>query len=296
MVAELVRRRYAPNTATTLVPIQPVGTKPPLYIVHGAGGNVVNFYSLTTRIGADQPVYGVQAQALEANKPALCRMEEMAAHYLKEIRCVQPKGPYHLLGYSFGGIVALEMAQQLQAQGETIGMLGMLDTRAREHMGAKPNEAPAGGGGSVGKSAGNSTKPGRLTGYFRRNMGHGSSKAWLGFFAKDLKERRIRYVTALSAKMFSKIPAFLKDTFEINTYAARNYKMKPFRGRLTLFRASKHAEIGIPSDNGWSPIFQEGIEIHEIPGDHWQVLSEPGIDVLAKSIRDCLDHVNGSVA
>ena len=82
MVAELVRKRYAPNTVTSLVPIQPVGTKRPLYIVHGAGGNVVNFYGLTTRIGADQPVYGVQAQALEVDQPALLRREDMAAHYL----------------------------------------------------------------------------------------------------------------------------------------------------------------------------------------------------------------------
>src|ERR1700733_10321978 len=130
MVAELVRRRYAPNTASSLVPIQPAGTKLPLYIVHGAGGNVVNFYGLTTRIGADQPVYGVQAQALEANQPALYRIEEMAAHYLKEIRRVQPKGPYHILGYSFGGTVSLEWAHQLHAAGERVGLLGMLDTRA----------------------------------------------------------------------------------------------------------------------------------------------------------------------
>jgi thioesterase domain-containing protein len=278
MVAELIRRRYAPNTATSLVPIQPVGTRPPLYIVHGAGGNVVNFYSLTTRIGADQPVYGVQAQSLEANRPALFRMEDLAAHYLKEIRRVQPKGPYHLLGYSFGGIVVLEMAHQLYMAGETIGLLGMLDTRASNRIQEKTSEP----------SAGNSAKQGRLIGYFRRNMGHGSGKAWFEFFAKDLKERRTRYVTALATRMFSAIPAFLKDTYEINSLAARNYRMKSFPGRLTLFRASKQADGCIASDNGWAPIFKEGIEIHEIPGDHWQVLSEPGIDVLAKSIGDCL--------
>ena len=124
MVADLVRRRYAPNTVTSLVPIQPVGTKRPLFIVHGAGGNVVNFYGLTTRIGADQPVYGVQAQALELNQPALLHLEDMAAHYLEEMRRVQPKGPYHLLGYSFGGVMVLEMAHQLLAAGEKIACWG----------------------------------------------------------------------------------------------------------------------------------------------------------------------------
>jgi thioesterase domain-containing protein len=277
MVAELVRRRYAPNTATSLVPIQPVGTKPPLYIVHGAGGNVVNFYSLTTRIGADQPVYGVQAQALEANRPALHRMEDLAAHYLNEIRRVQPKGPYHILGYSFGGTVVLEMAHQLHEAGETLGLIGMLDTRAGNSIPEKENRP----------SAGKPVRRGRLTEYFRRNMDQKGGKARLDFFVKDLKERRSRYVTALAAKMFSRIPASLKDTYEINSLAQRKYRKKPFPGKLTLFRASKQEE-GIPSDNGWGPIFLEGIEVHEIPGDHWEVLSEPGIDVLAKSIANCL--------
>ena len=278
MVAELVRRRYAPNTATSLVPIQPIGTKLPLYIVHGAGGNVVNFYGLTTRIGADQPVYGVQAQALEANQPALYRIEEMAAHYLKEIRRVQPKGPYHILGYSFGGTVVLEMAHQLHAAGERVGLLGMLDTRASTSLEI-----------ASGPVADNPVEQSRLMGYVHRNMDHKSGKAWWSFFVKDMNERKPRYVTALAAKMFSKIPASLKDTYEINSLAQRNYRKKSFPGKLTLFRATKQ-ENGIPSDNGWGPIFLEGIEIHEIPGDHWQVLSEPGIDVLAKSIGDCLSR------
>ncbi len=278
LVAELVRRRYAPNTATSLVPIQPVGTRSPLYIVHGAGGNVVNFYGLTTRIGADQPVYGVQAQALEANQPALLRMEDMAAHYLREIRRIQPKGPYHFLGYSFGGIVVLEMAHQLHKAGEEVGLLGMLDTRAKDYTPELPKKG----------DSETVQKQGRISGFFRSNRGHGSGKAWAEFFLKDLDERRVRYITTIAAKLFSTLPASLKNTHEINAVAARNYRPKPFPGKLTLFRASKQTNVNIPSDNGWSHIFAEGIEIHQIPGDHWQVLSEPGIDVLAKTIHGCL--------
>ncbi len=281
MVAELVRKRYAPNTVTSLVPIQPVGTKRPLYIVHGAGGNVVNFYGLTTRIGADQPVYGVQAQALEVDQPALLRMEDMAAHYLMEIRRVQPKGPYHLLGYSFGGIVVLEMAHQLLAAGETVGLLGMLDTRARDYIESATPEV---------SSVDGRAQLGGLAGFFRSFVGHGSAKGWWKFFVDDLQERRVRYTITIAARMFSTLPAFLKNTHEINSVAARNYKVKPLSGKLTLFRAANQADSSIPSDNGWSPIFNEGVEVHEIPGDHWQVLSGPGIDVLAKSIHGCLSR------
>jgi thioesterase domain-containing protein len=279
MVAELVRRRYAPNTMTSLVPIQPVGTKRPLYIVHGAGGNVVNFYGLTTRIGTDQPVYGVQAQALEVDQPALLRIEDMAAHYLKEIRRVQPEGPYHLLGYSFGGIVVLEMAHQLIAAGETLGMLGMLDTRARDYIEGWPGELSTNNGHS---------QPGGLVGVFRSYTGHGSVKGWWEFFLKDLRERSVRYTITIAARMSSTLPSFLKNTHEINSVAARNYKVKPLSATLTLFRAANQADSSIPSDKGWSPIFRGGVEILEVPGDHWQVLSVPGIDVLAKSIHGCL--------
>src|ERR1700733_2477281 len=281
MVAELVRKRYAPNTVTSLVPIQPVGTKRPLYIVHGAGGNVVNFYGLTTRIGADQPVYGVQAQALEVDQPALLRMEDMAAHYLTEIRRVPPKGPYHLLGYSFGGVVVLEMAHQLLAAGEAVGLLGMLDTRARDYIQSTAPEV---------SSVDGRTPAGGLAGFFRSFVGHGSAKGWWKFFLNDLQERRVRYTITIAARTFSTLPAFLKNTHEINSVAARNYKVKPLSGRLTLFRAANQADNSIPSDNGWSPIFNEGVEVHEIPGDHWQVLSGPGIDMLAKSIHGCLSR------
>jgi thioesterase domain-containing protein len=282
MVADLVRRRYAPNTVTSLVPIQPVGTKRPLFVVHGAGGNVVNFYGISTRIGADQPVYGVQAQALERNQPALLHLEDMAAHYLKEMRRVQPKGPYHLLGYSFGGVMVLEMAHQLLAAGETIGMLGMLDSRAKDYIqGSYAEPSPNGNG---------EGPRGRVAGLVHSYKGHGSAKERWDFFVKDLDERRIRYTITIAARMFSTLPAFLKNTHEINAVAARNYKVKPVSQKLTLFRAAKQADRSIPSDNGWSSIFQGGVEIHEVPGDHWQVLSEPGIDVLAKSIHGCLSR------
>jgi thioesterase domain-containing protein len=178
------------------------------------------------------------------------------------------------------------MAHQLHAAGETIGLLGMLDTRAREHMGQQTSKV----------STGDSAKQGRFVRYFRRSLSHESSKAWLSFFVKDLKERKNRYATALAANMRSTMPAFLKDTFEVNTFAARNYRLKSFSGKLTLFRASKQAEEDIPFDNGWGSIFEQGIEIHDIPGDHWQVLSEPGIDVLAKTIRDCLNRLEEPLA
>ena len=145
-IAELVRNRFAPNTASSLVPIQPVGSKTPLFIVHGVGGNVVNFYGLSMRMGPDQPVYGIQSQALVAGAPALIRLKDMAALYLADVRKVQPHGPYKFLGYSFGGTVVLEMAHQLRAAGEEVSLIGMLDAkdqalRRRTHSITRPARA-----------------------------------------------------------------------------------------------------------------------------------------------------------
>jgi thioesterase domain-containing protein len=174
------------------------------------------------------------------------------------------------------------MAHQLIAAGETIGLLGMLDTRARDYIEDRQAESSS--------NNGHGSQGGAVAGFFRSHLGHGSAKGWWEFFLKDLQERRVRYTITIAARMFSTLPAFLKNTHEINSVAARNYKVKPLSRRLTLFRAANQADSSIPSDNGWSPIFKDGVEIHEVPGDHWQVLSVPGIDVLARSIHGCLSR------
>jgi FkbH-like protein len=111
-----------------IVPIQPQGSKPAFYCMHAAGGNVLFYKDLARHLGADQPFFGLQAQGISKKKPWHRRVEDMAECYLQEIRAVQPKGPYFLGGSSFGGLIAYEMARQLQNAGETVGILAMFDT------------------------------------------------------------------------------------------------------------------------------------------------------------------------
>jgi acyl carrier protein len=129
-LAEILRQEGCPMAMSCLVPIQPSGSKPPLFCIHGGGGAVMVYRELALVLGTDQPVYGLQAQGLDGNQPCLTSVEDMAAHYMKEIRAVQPNGPYFLGGLSFGGTVAYEMAQQLCAQGEEVGLLFLFDTFA----------------------------------------------------------------------------------------------------------------------------------------------------------------------
>lgn len=113
---------------TPLIPIQVGGTKPPLFCPQGAGGNVIVYRRLAQYLGEDQPVYGLQARGLDGKEDPYTWIEEMAADYLRYMRSVQPQGPYFLAGLSSGGRVAFEMAQQLHAQGEAVGLVVMFDT------------------------------------------------------------------------------------------------------------------------------------------------------------------------
>ncbi|MER5965975.1 amino acid adenylation domain-containing protein [Streptomyces sp. NPDC002057] len=110
-----------------LLPLREEGSRPPLFCVHPAAGIAWSYAGLTGPLGADQPLYGLQARGLDGSRVLPGSIAEMAADYVTQIRTVQPAGPYHLLGWSFGGIVAHEMAVQLQRAGEEVGLLAVLD-------------------------------------------------------------------------------------------------------------------------------------------------------------------------
>ena len=119
---------------SSLVPIQPKGNKPALFCIHGVGGNVLAFEALMRRLGNEQPLYGLQAQGLDGQRRPLFRVEDMAACYINEIRRFQPQGPYFLAGHSFGGVVAYEMARQLQALREPVGLVALFDSKPRRDV------------------------------------------------------------------------------------------------------------------------------------------------------------------
>ncbi|HEX2271544.1 MAG TPA: amino acid adenylation domain-containing protein, partial [Pyrinomonadaceae bacterium] len=127
-LAELIQQNRKEEEWSPLVPIKPSGSKLPFYCVHAGGGNVVGFYDLAQQFDADQPFYGLQAAGLVDGQEPLQRMEDIAALYVDAIRKLQPEGPYLLGGYSSGGIIAFEMAQQLRRQGHEVGLLAMLDS------------------------------------------------------------------------------------------------------------------------------------------------------------------------
>jgi thioesterase domain-containing protein len=277
-IASIIRERLAPNTSSSLVPLQPAGTQPPLYIVHGVGGNVVNFYGLALRMGEDQPVYGIQSQALVSKQAALLDLKDMAAHYIADIRKLQPRGPYRLLGYSFGGTVVLEMAHQLRAMGEEVEMLGMIDAKSRDYEEELNRLSPV------------QTRIHRRMSRFKGNTGRLRWQERIKYVWEKVTTRAIRFACMAAASMnIRRVPAFMSSAYDINYVAAMNYELRPFDGKLILFRASEQDQEHGPYDLGWGPIFQRGVVVHDLPGDHERIFLEPNIERLAESLRAALE-------
>jgi aspartate racemase len=244
---------------SSLVAMQPLGARPAFFCVHGVGGNVLNFRELAKRMGPDHPFYGFQAQGLDGTRPCFTRIEEIAAHYIQQIKSVQPRGPYFIGGYSFGGTVAYEMAQQLRASGEQIGMLALLDTYA----------------GNL-KSVSSTVV---------RLLLHPSGKRLfrdLPEIAKEMVERRIKFLL---------MSPILKNVLATNQAAADRYKLQPYGGRIHLFRASE-ASLRSPADlyAAWDELAADGVEVHEIIGNHGGILVRPQIDQLAEALKACIDR------
>jgi thioesterase domain-containing protein len=273
-MADLIRKRLSVNTSSSIVPMQPHGSASPLFILHGAGGNIFRFYQLAMLTGTEHPIYGIQAQSLLPGQPALLRLEDQAAYYLSEIRKIQPKGPYYFLGYSFGGTTALEIAHQLRALGERVELLGMLDSRQRDYMVVMLSQDSV------------RTRLDRRVARFLRNFGPLSFGEKVAFLKEKLFTRTLRHVYSLATACgFRSVPSFMKSTEDISWVAAMNYHPQPWHGPITLFRATEQPDPRLPQDLGWTPLAKGGVEVFELPGDHDLVFVEPNIQVLAEQLR-----------
>jgi thioesterase domain-containing protein/acyl carrier protein len=269
-------------TKSTLVPIRSEGSRPPLYLFPGVGGTVVGFDSLLRRLPDDLPVYGAESTWI-ARPVVPLRVEEMAAIHLGGIRSLQKHGPYFLLGHSFGGLVAFEVAQQLVAAGETIGMLGMLDTWQVGHirdLNTKDKRSQ-----KLARRAGKAmvhlsrlcAGPDRLA-YFQNYMGSSRrslvSTMYLAMLSRYLRSGR-------------PLPRILRAPNQVNLFASLRYVAQPYPGRITMFRATGGITLEEPRYGeflGWQNIAQGGVEVCEVPGNHKDILLEPNVQILAREV------------
>jgi amino acid adenylation domain-containing protein len=258
-LAAIVRQdRWTPQWSLA-VPMQLQGKRPPFFCVHGLGGAVLRFNELARHMAPDQPFYGIQPQGIDGGKPIIETVEEMAACYVKEMRKVQPEGPYYIGGYSFGGLVAFEMARQLAADNQEVGLLALLDTY--------PGKAKS-------KAVLLSTL---LTLPLEQQMAYVRQK-----ITKYRRGIRRRFDALF-------LPKPLKEVRRTLAHAEAIFRPQVYFGTATLFRASEKALRGLgDSENDWSKWIAGGVEIHEIDGDHGSILKDPMVGVLAENLRSCL--------
>jgi thioesterase domain-containing protein len=261
------------------------GSGLPLFLIHGVDGEVARFSALADHL-ADRSVYGIRSQALVNGAPASMRLQEQAAFYLQEIRTVQPRGPYHLLGFSYGGLVALEIAQQLDAQGQKCAFLGAVDNML---MGGSTAPAASAGSPLPGEPRGSVSGPGRRrTAHLPKVLGPGG----FAYARRKLSGRLLRLTYTVLDRMRQPVPDFLRRPYHINWFAAVHYVPRSYSGRAALFRTAASRDDHRRSDEMWARIARDGIEIRDIPGTHETLFFEPNVSCLAEQIEASLARLD----
>ena len=289
-LARLVRQGAEESDWWSLVPIQPMGSRPPFFCVHGAGGNVLIYRDLSECLGSDQPFYGLQAQGLDGSRPVLTTIEDMAALYVKEIRRVQRHGPYLLGGYCMGGTIAFEMAQRLVSEGERVALLALFDTMDWSKL-----KTP-----SVWDKAYFSVE---RFGFHAANflrLDHAGKWKFLSEKARALKNRipvwRGMLLEMLDNDSHSSASGskLLAQIWRANDHACVNYHPEPYPGPISDFRPMKQYRMYDHPDAKWNSLARGGQEIIILPVYPAGMLLEPFVRLLAAALRKAIDDASGN--
>jgi amino acid adenylation domain-containing protein len=263
-------------------------TRPPFFCVHALGGNVLEYYDLARYLGPNQPFYGLQSAGLDEAHAPHTRVEDMAAHYIKEMRELQPAGPYFIGGRSLGGMIAFEMARQIRAQGQQVGLLALLDTYPSGYAKLLKDQT---------------TLRARFDRTIRRAKAHLANLSSLclrdkllylaaksKFAPRKMKSQVWRQAYSSFANIGRPLPRALQDIRELNSLAVRNYVPQVYNGHVTLFWASQDLRSTVDFVEGWRALAGGGIDVHEIPGSHLDIVKEPHVQELAKKLSACLER------
>ncbi len=275
-LAAAIARQHPQQANSSLVPIQPKGKRSPFFCVHPVGGNVLCYASLARHLGEEQPFYGLQSLGLNGEEEPLTSLEDMATHYIQAIQTMQPSGPYYIGGWSLGGAIAFEMAQQLSASGEEIGLLALLDSYTPQVI-ARVNDQRKG---LLSQMLNVALDDATLASYyFAQDLGSLLGKE-LQISVEQLQQldldAQLTYILE-QAKIEKVIPPELGlrqirrlfQVFQANIQARLHYRPQPYAGRIVLFLASEQT---VEDDRGWDSLAIGGIEKHLINGGHYQLI------------------------
>ncbi|MBD2309010.1 amino acid adenylation domain-containing protein [Chroococcidiopsis sp. FACHB-1243] len=286
-LAKIVSQPVSLGSNSPLVAIQASGSQRPFFCVHAAGGDVNNYLALAKKLGREQPFYALEQTPNQQNFSILS-VEETATYYLKQIRAVQPEGPYLLGGWCYGGVIAFEMAQQLQKQNETIDLLVVIDAILPKKVihPAKDDDAK-----------------------FLLRLAE-SIKNWFNIdFSVSYQELQDLSLVEQFHLLFGKANLKISDTemeqyllsyqiFKAHIQAMRNYVPKAYPYEITLLKASEIITHDFESEDfctddpllGWGKCSSQPVKMIEILGNHFSIFNEPYIQELAVRLKQSLIH------
>ena len=281
-LAAVLRQQTGGLPWSHLVPLQS-GTTRPLFVSHATGGNVFSYVELARQLGPDQVLYGLQAAGFDEREP-LAEIEEMAAVYINEMRGVQPAGPYLLGGWSFGGVVAYEIARQLHEQGEEVALLALIDSHVPVASGYDyANDHAA------------------LVIMFARDLFGNLGDDVLATYT-ELQQRtpdeQLHYLLdqAVSAHVLPPETGVeqmrrLFKVYRANFLAREKYRPAAYAGRITLLRASEAVDDHDQAhDLGWSDLAAAAVDVQFVPGSHYTMMRKPHVAALAEHLRAAIQQ------
>jgi amino acid adenylation domain-containing protein len=293
-LADLLRTDNWTPSWSSLVPIRAGGSKPPFFLMHSHGGNILEYYPLANLLDQDQPVYALQARGLDGNIIRGESMQQLAAAYLKEIRSLQPSGPYFLGGFCFGGLLALEAAQQLTTAGEEVALVVMMQSTHPASATFKPTT--------------NALqrlwyRAAKRTSLERENLSYRGPRYLIERLRHALDKAKawsaIRYHgrNGNGGPVSSSLVPYTLELLSIeHDEVFVRYQPGSYSGKVVLFRSSKQMP-GLIADAslGWNQLLGKDLEICVVPGHQQNMLIEPNVHALSRELQRHLEQAQRSV-
>jgi aspartate racemase len=245
----------------SVVPIQTQGSRPPIFAIH-----TISLLDLPRYLGNDQPLYFLRygmAAEMGDSSVQLPLLKDLASHYIKEMQQVQPHGPYYLIGFSFGGVIAYEMATQLLANGHQVNLLGLLDTHLTDEKQLLPLHR---------------------------------------IICKVFSQTPSQMLEAIKDKIADLTTSYKygKDfwphvyTLAPDLACSHGYQPKIYDGRVTLFQGWREESkffLYILPEQGWKEFLGDRLEVQQVSGLHFEICREPHVEVLAAKLIACMDKI-----
>lgn len=291
-IAQKIRQRFQQTHYSPVVPLQQGNGQRPLFCIHPGGGNVLCYRELVLHLGTEQTVYGIEDLRLflDEGVPTFSRIEEMAACYVTAIRTIQPEGPYLLSGWSFGGLMAFEMARQLYQQKQHIALLALFDTQSPPLLN-KLIEQNDGLAHFLQQQIGQASKEPPLTPELLSTL---EDEAQLHTVLQHIQQQQ-----AFPEELLPWLQRFLQHT-QADRQMIQSYQPDSYPGQITLFRADAHSEKSLPVSltvmyhqltYGWEAYSTSPLKVLPVPGTHDTIMEQPNIQILAAQLRQSIDDI-----